>query len=94
MEPIDYTKLEISELSELWEPEPEECLCLLTIQNFIDSCKLGHFTDLDGFGELATIDHISRHHVVPSRILDIPNQVAQLKQQTGVEFTHVMWFNK
>jgi len=58
---------------------------LMTMQVFINSVKIGAFTDYDGFGNLSTETQMSNRQLSPSqlRTRKIPKWA-----------THIVWFNK
>ena len=57
----------------------------MTIENFIQNCKVGMFIDYDGYGYLATKDRRSDIIISPSKIkkVGIPKWA-----------THVLWYNR
>jgi len=58
---------------------------LMTLKEFIESCKDGMFIDYDGVGHYATETEMTDIEVYPS---DITNGDIQY------EWTHVCWFNR
>jgi len=76
---------------EIFDSEDGMILCL---QDFMESCKNGSFVDHDGYGELATVDRVSRFRVSPSEYRNIKKQVDDIENQTGITFSHVLWYNK
>lgn len=56
-----------------------------TLQEFIDMCRAGDFTDNDGFGLYASSKGISDIEIYPSDIMH-----GRYRQ----DFTHVIWYNK
>ena len=56
----------------------------LTIENFINDCKNGKYTDDDGFGYYATDNAKSDIIVYPSDFED---------DYYRKDFTHIIWFN-
>lgn len=57
----------------------------MTLEEFIDCCKCGGFSDYDGCGNYATDTEMSSLEISPGDII------------SGVyrkDFTHVVWFNK
>ena len=56
---------------------------LFTVQEFVDSVKLGFLIDYDGSGQLVRDDKMSKECILPSKINTIPDCA-----------THVLWFNK
>jgi len=57
----------------------------MTIEEFVQSCKVGLFIDYDGFGRFATKDKESSLMISPSGLkkITIPKWA-----------THVMWYNR
>jgi hypothetical protein len=58
---------------------------LMTLDNFIHTCKNGCFNDYDGFGNYSDGEILSDIEVSPSDILH---------GNIRYEWTHVVWFNK
>lgn len=75
----DYT------LQDFYEYEGELCGDLMTIEEFIECCNCGCFTDYDGSGHYATKDQQSTITIDPSDI------ISNIYRK---DFTHVIWFNK
>lgn len=58
---------------------------LFTIEEFVDDCHQGFFSDYDGFGFYVTKDSQSNIYISPSDVL-----VNKYRK----DFTHVKWYNK
>jgi len=58
---------------------------LMTLEDFVDSCKSGGFIDYDGFGNYSTKDKISDITIYPSDV-----EANELRSN----FTHVTWYNR
>lgn len=58
---------------------------LMTIEDFIDSCKCGAFIDYDGYGDYVKDNRKSNITIQPSDIA--ANCIRP-------EFTHVVWYNR
>ncbi len=74
--------------------EPEFCLEMtpieendhhMTMENFIESCKCGGFTDDDGWGNHATETEVSNIPIFPSDTYD---------EFYNKSYSHVVWYNK
>jgi hypothetical protein len=65
----------------------DEELCLMSWEDFVESCRSGNFIDYDGFGELATATRVSDVTISPSRALS-----ADYRRPAWA--THVSWYNK
>lgn len=57
---------------------------LMPLEEFLDGCYLGYFTDDDGVGYYATENEMTDISVCPSHY---PHRIKK-------EFSHVVWFNK
>lgn len=58
---------------------------LMTMEEFIETCKSGSFIDHDGHGLLATETHRSGNYIYPSQVLS---------GDYDKSFTHVVWYNR
>lgn len=67
--------------------DADEELCLMTWDDFVQSCQSNAFIDDDGFGELATATHVSDVSVSPSQAVCSDYNRPQWA-------THVSWYNK
>lgn len=71
-----------------FEPvDPDEHACLMSWNDFVESCQSGSFIDYDGFVELATVTRVSNVTISPSRALS-----TDYKRPKWA--THVAWYNK
>lgn len=64
--------------------DPESKNDFMTWGEFLVNVSIGHFTDDDGFGELASVDHITHLKIKPSQAL-------RTNPPKGI--THVCWNN-
>ena len=67
--------------------DPDDHECLISWDDFVQSCRSGSFIDYDGFGELATATRVSNVPISPSKALS-----ADYKPPKWA--THVSWYNK
>lgn len=70
---------------------PAEDDCLMTIQEWEESCEDGLFIDYDGFGYLVNMD--TKTELVG---LDIYPSMRGERQYESIkgEYTHINWFNR
>ena len=63
---------------------------LMTLQDFLKSCKEGSFIDYDGHGKFSDGKRESNINIYPSHITE------ELKIRSDIDsyLTHVIWYNK
>lgn len=72
---------------------------LMTLDEFITACETFCFVDYDGCGKFATDKEMSYINVSPSDVLNNVYIFEKSYNGTvyisyGIEFTHVIWFNR
>ena len=58
---------------------------LMTMEDFVETCKSRCFINYDGFGKYATSTKVSNHTIRPSDVI-----TGRLLHG----FTHVVWYNR
>jgi hypothetical protein len=67
----------------------------MPIEEFVECCGCGGFTDYDGYGNYATADQMSGRVVVPSQVFPVfCNGEPEGDPQIEKGWTHVVWFNR